>query len=232
LFFAKWRQLPEAATFLTYFEEWTAPSRATWYEGYFILGPSTNNALESENARIKGKLLRERLSLNKFLHKLEHDVICSWSLARAPGVNQKQIALVPEPAKNDWKAAKEMQEDKSRAFFKCNNYIVVNRQQLQQTFTPDLAQQAVKDFVNCSWETFEEFEQWSDNYCILQHYDETDLLCTCSWCMKNHFCVHTLCYQLRKGWVKLPTTPAEDVPLERQRKRGRPKKAAKALIVM
>lgn len=54
LFITKWRNVE--ANFVAYFKsQWLQNDVKYWFEGAFAFAPSTNNALESTNNRIKDK---------------------------------------------------------------------------------------------------------------------------------------------------------------------------------
>lgn len=65
LFFEKW--LDRQRNFCNYFKKVWLQKNSSWYEGYALLLPSHNNALESKNNVIKRKYtLRRRLNIVKF----------------------------------------------------------------------------------------------------------------------------------------------------------------------
>lgn len=97
LFIGKWSSTrdPEVLSFLRYFQgEWIAAHK-NWFEGFAAKTPSTNNALESVNRRIKADFtFRNRLPLARFLHLIENNLLRTWSRERNPvPVNCKKFAL-------------------------------------------------------------------------------------------------------------------------------------------
>ncbi|KAF4678907.1 hypothetical protein FOZ60_015891 [Perkinsus olseni] len=52
---------------------------STWWEGYAERLPSTNNGIESANGRIKGKVLRNKLSIGDFTQKVLTDIMPMFS---------------------------------------------------------------------------------------------------------------------------------------------------------
>lgn len=76
------------------------------------------------------------------------------------------------------------------------------------------------------WKTFAQFERF--NYGIWRiHLDEG---CTCPTYLKFNVCKHLLGMKIRLKQVEVPVE-AKLVPLGQKRKRGRPTKARKVLII-
>jgi transposase-like protein len=82
LFLKKWISREEE--FSTYFETEWLQNLNSWYEGYNIFTPSTNNALEATNRVIKDEhTFRERQPLSRFF-TIANDIVHNWSKARNP----------------------------------------------------------------------------------------------------------------------------------------------------
>lgn len=100
LFLKKWKS--SNAKFCAYFEKNWLSKNCSWFEGYEIRIPSTNNAIESNNNQIKKRYtLRRRLDISRFNIQLFHfvrDMAQSYS-------NNNVYALAPAVTKEDWQNA-------------------------------------------------------------------------------------------------------------------------------
>jgi len=79
LLLTKWRSDPDLFLFSNYFKQTWLFDLKFWYEGAALGCPSTNNGLESLNAKIKQQYTwRNRLCLSKFLLTME-TMLRDWS---------------------------------------------------------------------------------------------------------------------------------------------------------
>lgn len=85
LFIEKWRLVSQEL--VQYFtSEWLNKNRH-WYEGFAHYTPSTNNAVESFNRKIKDEqTLRERLDLSQFRFAI-NKMVTEWSIEYESGLN-------------------------------------------------------------------------------------------------------------------------------------------------
>jgi hypothetical protein len=82
LFMKKWSKIEK--DFSAYFENEWLQNHNSWYEGYNIFSPSTNNALEATNRVIKDEhTFRERHTLLRFF-TIVNDIVNKWSKSRTP----------------------------------------------------------------------------------------------------------------------------------------------------
>ena len=89
-------------TFIKYCKQEWIQKNPNWYEGAYSNLPSTNNALESFNRKIKDEyMLRERLPLGRFIiHSLEY--INQWSQDYLKEVDPKTLAEEPHLTVELW----------------------------------------------------------------------------------------------------------------------------------
>ncbi|XP_077271134.1 uncharacterized protein LOC143902266 isoform X1 [Temnothorax americanus] len=122
LFVAKWEKVSTA--FTNYFESEWLHSHRYWYEGVRQLTPSTNNALESANKRIKDEhTFRERYELSRF-RTVMFDIVQTWSLAyfngkvevhNSPAITLEQWTTAYAWAKTDFHMA--VSENEGRTLY-------------------------------------------------------------------------------------------------------------------
>ena len=111
LFESKWKakREKEIDAFLEYFrKEWIESKHSKWYEGaasdlpYF---PTTDNGLESTNARIKGDYtLRNQMSVSQYLRNAV-GMVRNWSLDR--GTAEKQFQTTVKIPGSTWELAQQ-----------------------------------------------------------------------------------------------------------------------------
>jgi hypothetical protein len=97
-----------------------------------------------------------------------------------------------------------------------------------------VTQDDIQCAANYRWNTFEQYKKRAFAVWITQmpkqHNNWQDGECTCPYYMKNFLCKHIIGLAIRLKYVK-PPPAAKDIPIGEKRKRGRPKKATKALLV-
>ena len=84
---------------MEYMENQWFTSHDTWYEGYYMFAPSTNNACEATNRTIKDEhTLRERLPMSTFKERIMEMIkICSEAYK-----GEKQFIQTPTISLNTW----------------------------------------------------------------------------------------------------------------------------------
>jgi hypothetical protein len=92
----------------------------------------------------------------------------------------------------------------------------------------------VLNVTNSRWNTFEQFKSRAFKVWITQLPIDGNQWkngrCTCPSYLKTYMCKHIVGLALRLRYVRAPPA-AKDVPIGEKRKRGRPKKATRALLV-
>lgn len=187
--------------------------------------------MESFNAIIKKELtFRERLPLPVFL-QTTLDSVKQWSneyLLGARTFVSKTTITVSEWTKGyHWAKSKAviskpmLFDDYDRYFCPANGEISFSQEDLKNTQT-------------MNWNTFKRFRDRAFKIWIIDlPKDKTnwaDGRCTCPNFFKKFMCKHILALALRLKLAQ-PPVEAKSVPIGEKRRRGRPKKAAKALLV-
>lgn len=82
------------------------------------------------------------------------------------------------------------------------------------------------------WKTFEEFKKYNYSIWIITivYNNLNESACTCPYFLKHLQCKHVLGMKIRLKLVDVPNE-AKLIPLGQKRKRGRPAKSKKALIL-
>lgn len=238
LFLEKWSGTDDdqVKEFIHYFNSQWLEKNSKWYEGIAVGYPSTNNGLEATNSVIKKEYtLRERLPVGQFLHNIL-ELLVRWSKERNPeSPNFKKFCEVPTISLQQWTCAyqwamlnkkvlqENSEEDGSKVFYTCSDSI-------NQSI--DVEQLSIYKDKEGKWETFDEFKNYSYSVWMI-NIDCKDLnlsKCTCPYFLKHLNCKHVLGMKIRLKLVDVPTE-AKLIPLGQKRKRGRPAKAKKALIL-
>lgn len=108
---------------------------------------------------------------------------------------------------------------------------------LKQYFIPardleSISQTDLKKYRNKNWTTFNQFKKSFDIWCLEVKNDSDWKMstCTCPAFLKNYICKHIVGMAIRlKIWKPPPSAKA--LPIGEKRKRGRPAKARRALIM-
>lgn len=225
LFKAKWSA--SEPDFLDYLEIDWFTTHLGWYEMHAPGVPSTNNALESFNATIKREeTLRERMPLSQFL-PLCLESSTRWS---EPYGEDKQIAATPTYTLADWTDA--------YAWVKLNKTVTVKEQaDTTMYICPGndkltVTNADVQRVLNRIWNKFDLFKRRSTALWIVTITGDNwqEGTCTCPKYQKTFKCKHIMGVALRQKYAQAPAA-AKNVPIGQKRKRGRPKKATKVLIV-
>lgn len=238
LFFEKWWRHgdPDMDSFLHYFQREWISGHKNWFEGYAMNRPSTNNALESTNNRIKrDSTLRNRLALPQFLDLAANVVVRNWSLERNPETSGcKNFALTPTKKTKDWTAGFQWESQAKHIPWKhrgawTDYFIPANE---QTALTPPVMDNYRRAFANLSWTTFEEYAlMWGQLWVVSILNGQWEYAkCNCPPFLKKYKCKHVIGVGIRKGLCSAPEV-AKGVPIGQKRKRGRPPKASAALVV-
>lgn len=201
---------------------------SNWFEGAASGYPSTNNGIESTNSIIKKEhTLRDRLPVSQFLNKL-NDLLIKWSMDRNPELQSyKNFSVKPTVTLKEWTESYHWALQNKKIIKADNTYYVCSSNSNYKNITLEL----VTKYINEDWATFEDFEQGF--YGIWAFSIDADISkcnCTCPIFQKNYKCKHTLGLLIRLKKIELPEE-AKCIPLGQKRKRGRPSKAKKALII-
>ena len=96
-----------------------------------------------------------------------------------------------------------------------------------------VSQEDINNVLARKWNTFEQFKKRAFKVWLVDM-PETEPWhqgqCTCPYFLKNYICKHLIGIAIRLKMVK-PPPAAKDVPINEKRKRGRPKRATRALLV-
>ena len=171
--------------------------------------------------------MRERLPLSRFFN------LCSESASRwsKQYANDKFITTLPSIILADWTSA--YQWAKCDASVTCHQiddcttifYCPANG---QSTVTDE----DIKRVTQLRWTTFDQFKKRAFKVWIVTMKTDNwrSARCTCPSFMKQYKCKHSIGMAIRLKLVK-PPPEAKQIPIGQKRKRGRPKKATKALLV-
>ncbi|XP_070180839.1 uncharacterized protein [Littorina saxatilis] len=235
LFLRKWKASEEegVASFIEYFESSWLDQNITWYEGYAIDHPSTNNALESTNMQTKRQnTIRERLELSRFLAVVEQDIVKNWSAERAPGRDGDEPKIpVQDVPKRDLKLWTEAYQWASspRESLKAGNLIYVASSTLDNELATAIRDVEKKN-QSASWADFDDFAAcrhaiWK----VTIDPDSDQFRCNCPGFLKGNICKHSLGCEIRLKVSEAPSQ-AKMIPIGQKRTRGRPKLAKAALV--
>ena len=228
LFIKKWKK--KQPTFVEYFEnEWLA-SHNGWYEGIQHLTPSTNNALEATNRVIKDEnTFRERLPLARF-KVLTFEIVEKWS--KLYERNLKQFYDKPTVTLDIW--------TKSYQWVKLNKSIISNKlDNVIECYVPageelNISKNAIDIMKKMKWYSFDQYKIKAFNiWRVILPTDGTkwlDSQCNCPGFFKKFICKHIVGLAIRLNYCK-PPPAAKNVKIGEKRRRGRPSKAKKALLI-
>lgn len=242
----EWKE--KTPEFIKYFEENYILQRSNWYEGIAMLSPSTNNALESTNGKIKLLFTNKRRVTMQEMKNISATMIQNWSqdLAnekpfeeKVSFTDQEITAAYIWMKQKDTKVLKEPDqiEDTEGSESSTTSYWVAAKGE------KDLKSRMIRDIKDLNFNTFDEFKQknFRAHKVIIHRPIEEPAafgLCTCKDFFKNFKCVHVLGIAIRmKDFEVSPDLKQKakqqfesSVPLPgKKRKAGRPKNATPAL---
>lgn len=227
LFSEKW--VKKQRNFVRYFErQWLKDGIKNWYEGVGPYIPSTNNALESTNKRIKDDFnLRHRCPISVFKTRV-FTILKQYSLDYTDG--KRKVKEVVEIDKKNWIAGKDWAKSPKIPTLESENaeysyyYVPAGNGSLSVTA------EAIEAHKNLSYGNFHQFVSnhfgiWKVS--LPKDKDSFgDAQCTCPQFFKVYICKHIIGMGLR---LKLVDIPLEIRKLETVQGRGRPKKTGLAL---
>jgi hypothetical protein len=234
LFLKKWSTTENE--FTEYFKNEWLTILDSWYEGYGnTFTPSTNNQLEATNKVIKDEhTFRERHPLSRFLI-VANDIIKSWSMSR----NQNQtdpIIFCTEPTIT-------LQKWTNAYHFAKSSKVVLQLPSTKKGFTDyyipagdteNITKTEIQRYKRKTWTSFNQFKElqfgiWKTTLSNIES-EWKNGFCNCPNFLKEYICKHIVGISIRLKFCK-PPPAAKDVPLGEKRKRGRPRKATKALLI-
>lgn len=232
LFFKKWgaSEDPQVADFMDYFRAQWVDKNNAWFEGAALGQPSTNNGLEATNAVIKREhTLRERLPLGHFFHSAK-ELVAKWSTSRNPAsINCICYAAVRSPSLKHWTTAYQWATANKKVLLHDDGVYYTT----STTSTTEMSKQLLRKMEkkNGKWKTFAEFKEYRYGLWAMKiDRNLENSTCSCPVFCKELICKHVLGMLIRLHLCDVPTE-AKNIPLGQKRKRGRPSKAKKALII-
>ena len=234
LFFAKWQSDTNAhmTAFLAYFrKEWIVHHKG-WFVEY-VVGPKTNNGLESTNAVIKKECtMRKRMSLPMFLAAAS-ELIGGWSNERDPdhSLYRKPFAEITTIKHSDYVAAYQWVKDPSRFTILSSDkfYSRASASPINELSNADVKQYKTS-VEKLSFKSFEQYHNIVNGIWVttLNREEFRKSSCTCPSYLTNFLCKHIIGIAALQKIVKIPSQ-AKSVPMGLKPKRGRPTKTKKAL---
>lgn len=217
-FLDKWHNREKQ--FIEYFRNEWVHLNPNWFEGILKFTPTTNNPQESFHKVVKSHhTFRERQSLAHFL-TTAMDCVRDWSIQFKENI--RSFATETKIDLPLW--TKSYQWAKLNKAVKCTQH-----EDFAHYRIPALNEPVVMDTL------FNTFDEYKTN--AFKSYDaEIDKnnwrnsTCSCPFFLKKFMCKHILGILLRTKVLHAPSE-AKNVPIGEKRKRGRPPKAKKALIV-
>ena len=249
LFIKKWKSKKclFINNFVDYFiNEWFKSNKG-WFEGFAIGYPSSNNALEATNGKIKSLYtFRERLPVGEFLSVLEKDIIHQLSRERnvddtITAQNAKSFAKTPLINLSLWTSTYNwIKEDRELIVMKNNKGEKIHFIESSsfndnfEDFNKEFIKKILHNQQTVNWSDFdimknEQLSFWECDF-INESENWINTKCSCPACLKNYICKHIVGLAARYKLCSIPLE-AKNIPLGQKRKRGRVAKAKKALIV-
>jgi hypothetical protein len=233
LFISKWNMSEEEGVraFIEYFESSWLDHNATWFEGFALGFPSTNNGLEATNMAIKRQnTFRDRLELARFLTVVENDIVINWSRERGSSGTDRpsiEVATVPSRTLKIWTTAYQWASSQAESL-RSGNTIFIGSAALDRDLK--LAIQEYKEKSDAaSWTGFDDYTMSRMSVWKVNVEANRIFQCNCPEYLKCNICKHSLGMEIRLK-VSDPPAMAKTVPLGQKRKRGRPKMARPALV--
>jgi SWIM zinc finger len=230
LFLKKYQSLSSAIDFITYIDNSWLKQNCTWFEGYSLDNPSTNNCLEATNNNIKREhTLRKRLGLDDFFQVVTRGIVLGWSIDRRD--SEKTISDRPKISLKMWTAAYQWSiNPEIKILTKNDNQLVFAASKKLKKPIRTVLPMFTKQLRERKWKTFDQYHLWSKKIFILEKKENLDeYSCTCKKNKKKYTCKHALGVLLRLEICHAPEI-AKNVPIGEKLKPGRPPNAEKALI--
>jgi hypothetical protein len=230
LFLKKWKS---EERFIEYFSvEWLG-SKNGWYECVQIYVPSTNNALEATNRVINdGDTIRERLVLSRFT-VVVFSIVNKWSKERNPvRINSKKFKHQSSITLSHWTDGYQ--------WVKLNKEVIsvpngnTTKYYLPADEETKITEKEIKRYEACRFNLFDTYKSVYFKICCVCLPNKAEewrkTTCTCPSFLKNYICKHIIGMSIRLKYFK-PPPEAKNVEIGKKRKRGRPSKAKKALLI-
>lgn len=226
LFVTKWHSKEKTVTNYVK-KQWVQPYFKYWFAGAISLAPSTNNAVESTNRRIKDDFnFRTRCKLNVFQPKILQ-ILNALSGEYRDGVKRVQWDVpMNDGLWNDgilWAHSKKKVEVVAEPEFDRKCYFVPAGE------TQAVSKAGLKKYVDQNWSDFSDFVINSSSIWKVQIPDNNmnASSCTCPCFLKIYMCKHVIGMRLRLQTLAIP----EHLKKVEQSssKRGRPAHARRAL---
>lgn len=226
LFIQKWEKSRDENVkhYLDYFRERWLQKNSGWFEGFATSFPSTNNGIEATNSVIKrDHTLRERLPVGPFLNNVV-TLVKGWSEKRDAGsVNATIFHITPSLTLRQWTEGYQWALSNQKVLCRGNTFYTTSTA-MKAPITTDILTEYMRQ--KGKWESFDNFVKWNYGVWAIN----IDGSCTCPCFSKFNTCKHYVGMLIRLKKVEVPPK-AKCIPLGQKRKRGRPSKAKKALII-
>ena len=228
LFAKKW--MKKQPSFIEYFRNEWLTTHNEWYEGVGHFTPSTNNGLEAINNVIKKEsTLRERLPLSRF-KVLAFEIVEKWSKSYEQGLKQysdkQTISLELWTSGYQW-----VKSHKSILSNECNNLVQCYIPAGDETKITNVDIDVMKKM---KWYSFDQYKNKAFNiWYVTLPVDKLkwlDGVCNCPAFFKKFMCKHVVGMAVRLNYCK-PPPAAKNIPIGEKRRRGRPSKSKKALLI-
>lgn len=204
LFCKKWQA--EEPEFVAYFQKVWLGRHCNWFEGSADYTPSTNNALESFNNRIKREITkRKRLPFGQFMEKMT-ELLNNESLDYKYNL-RKKIALEPSISPKDFKKAFEYASNIEQSIESLvdveTHYTAVLR---SQKLT--VKSKGFEEINTASWDSFDDYVQngfdkfYEIILCKQKDEFKTKSKCTCIVFQKHYQCKHILALALHQDVLR------------------------------
>lgn len=218
MFKEKWKVEKQ---FLKYMDDKWLSTHQTWYEGVARGVPSTNNALESFNKKIKREgTLRQRLVVGDFIIRIE-SVMKDWS-------QESNFANKPNIQLGDWTSGYQWGQSKATHYKEVEDgashyfgYVSSSKK---------ISGQSISKWENMKWKNLDDYTNILKGFYKIQlpKNNWEDGTCSCGANMKRLMCKHIIGVALRKKLTIAPPK-AKIVKLGMKRGVGRPKKYSHCL---
>lgn len=216
LFQNKWE--PRQPELVKYMRGQWLSTHKNWFKGFGRI-PSTDNALESFNGRIKGRVSYHlRMPLNEYLGKLA-GAVSKWSTKA--DLKKLTIDLSLWTKAVQWATADVKTKKKDVPGCGTEHLIPAKMRPYPR---------ADKIFRAQSWVSWNHFqERASVLYSLFLPLDGWEMgTCTCRYYLSHFMCKHIVGLAIKNELVVAPLE-ASQIPIGNTRKRGRPRKVKSAL---
>lgn len=227
MFVVKWEKQND---FIKYFQkEWLELNR-NWFEGVQKLVPSTNNALEAFNRVLKDEnTLRERLPISRFSVILK-EYIRSWSLQYTTKAKEVHLNSVVDLKlwTTSYQWARQQKKITSNITANGHTYTVPSKD------APEVSSSDLTKNMNLDFHSFNDFKTIMFKIWRTTIPEDPDKWiqgeCNCPAFFKKQICKHVVGIAIRLKYA-IPPPEAKAIPIGAKRRRGRPSKSKRALLV-